>query len=132
MKHLVLAATLAGLASALPFAAHGQAAPERWVEVNRNDRVVQSVDPRTITRSGNTVRIWQRSAYSAPEDGISVSLFLNEYDCERRTFQLVAWTDEDSNGRRIDGGTIERGEQEVHPVVPDSFGEAIFDDVCRR
>lgn len=107
-----------------------QAQQGRWTEVNRNDEVVQSIDPRSIARSGNKVRIWVRNVYSAPEEGVASSLFLNEYDCTARTFALAAWADEDAHGTRTDSGTITAAEMEVYPVLPDSFAETIFEIAC--
>ncbi|HEX8528034.1 surface-adhesin E family protein [Allosphingosinicella sp.] len=123
-------AVIGAIGSLLILSAAAYAQPGRWTEVNRNDEVAQSIDRQSIARTGNKVRIWQRNVYSAPEDDIASSLFLNEYDCTARTFALAAWADEDAEGTRMGSGTISREEMEIYPVLPDSFAETIFEIVC--
>jgi len=66
MKQPVLAATLAGAAFGFGSESNAQPAEARWVEVNRNDEIVQ-IDPRSVTRLSDTVPVGQRNRDSFGE-----------------------------------------------------------------
>ena len=81
-----------------------QAAPaaERWVELSRDDLLIESVDAGSMRIEGDRRIFRHRVAFTQPmpEDTVSME-FGTEVDCRRRTLALLSGTSRNSAGEII-------------------------------
>ena len=113
-------------------AALAQAASERWVEVSRDSGQASYIDTQTIQRRGNVATAWLRTELATPlEDGETLLMFQNEFDCSARTYALVAWHHRSGDDKTISEGSVPADERRTSPVLPETQGEAEFDIACR-
>jgi hypothetical protein len=109
-----------------------------WVLVSGDDEAGMTVyvDPDTIRRKGNLVKMWQLYDYKTVQ-AVAGDSFLsihrqNEYDCTEERTRMLAFTWFSSNmGKgRVVYRTAE--EQQWEPVVPRSINRALWKVACNK
>jgi len=90
------------LTAMLVLAAQGASPPERWVELSRNDLLIESVDAGSMRIEGDRRIFRHRVAFTQPmpEDTVSME-FGTEVDCRRRTLALLSGATRNSAGEII-------------------------------
>jgi len=107
-----------------------------WVGVGVNERLTGYVDPTTIRKSGNTVKMWSLHDYKTAREFIGgsymSSMFLHEYDCmEERARQLFNSFHSENMGK---GNTIWSNNEPRNwlPIPPGSLGKAKWEIACKE
>lgn len=109
-------------------------AAAEWVSVGETDDLNVYVDPASITRNGNTVKMLALFDYKKPgeisEGTYRSSRMEDEYDCEneqRRRVFLSA-----HSGQMGDGDVVLRNPRPGNwrLVLPDSMGERLWETAC--
>ena len=109
-----------------------------WVRVGGDDEaeVTTYVDPDTIRRKGNLVKVWDLFDFKTRQTIGSISFSsskeLAEYDCaEERVRQLTVTY----FLRNMGAGKVvhaDREERKWSPIEPGSVGERLWEVVCRK
>jgi hypothetical protein len=64
------------------------------VQTSYDDNVIFYVDPDTIQRKGNTLRVWEKLEYKKPENYLNFTFqsarALVEYDCKEKKSRLLS------------------------------------------
>ena len=81
---------------ALLLAVLSSSATAAWIEFTDNERMKAYVDPTTIRRSGNTVKMWELHDQKKPRN-LGSKLYqsmrvLTEYDCAQENFRSLYTT----------------------------------------
>jgi len=104
---------------------------ERWVETGRDGDQVAAIDLASVEGTGRLRTAWTRADYPESRDGdVVTDLYRNEYDCEARTFTLIAYRRLDAAGRETDGATIPVEERRTDEIVPDTVGADEIALIC--
>jgi len=140
---LITAITLFSLASQV----HGA----EWFPIGK-DRVGNElfVDLETVTKRSGIIKSWMKGIYS--DEGrkeriqdriiskvsveryetLGYALELQEIDCIKREFRVMAYTDYTADGRILHTTTIEQEPSEGwEPIIPESMGEIVAHIVCQ-
>ena len=109
-----------------------------WVLASGNDDagLTVYVDPATIRRKGNLVKMWQLHDYKTVQTVAGDSLLsikrYNEYDCTEERTRMLAYTWFSGNMGR---GTVlysTPDEQEWEPVTPRSINRTLWKVACSK
>lgn len=103
-----------------------------WVLVVQNDDIDFYIDPETIRKDGNLVRVWEIQDLKQRDKGGRLSLrSRNEYDCvqERYRFLSISTHSEPMAGGKTLFSTTESGNWRDTP--PGTFASSIQKIVCR-
>jgi len=109
-----------------------------WVLVSGDDEagLTVYVDPDTILRKGNLVKMWQLYDYKTVQAVAGDSLLSiqrqNEYDCTDERTRMLAFTWFSSNMGK--GRVVYRtaDEQQWEPVIPRSIDQALWKVACGK
>jgi len=109
-----------------------------WVLTSGNDDagLTVYVDPATIRRKGNLVKMWQLHDYKTVQTVAGDSLLsikrYNEYDCaEERTRMLAyTWFSDNMGSGKVVYSTPD--EQEWEPVTPRSINRTLWKVACSK
>ena len=109
-----------------------------WVLTSGNDDagLTVYVDPDTIRRKGNLVKMWQLYDYKTIQTVAGDSLLsikrYNEYDCTEERTRMLAYTW--FSGNMGSGQVVhsDSDEDKWKPVVPDSVAEALWKIACDK
>ena len=128
MKRLLLIALLV-LSSAPAYA--------EWVQIDKtNDGMTIYIDPDTIRRKGNLVKMWKLFDHMTMQTKSGVSFFSikgqDEFDCSgERSRVLAATFFRDNRGRGMVVGSIS-DEGKWQPVEPESVGQVLWEFACGK
>ena len=127
MKKLLITLLLAVLSTS---------AMAEWVLINDNDIATNYVNPATIRKAGNKVRMWSMDDYKTMQitgeyKYISMKTQI-EYDCQNETFTSVALLS--FSGNMGSGQVVLSTYQRLDPipVSPESIGELAWKVACRK
>jgi len=107
-----------------------------WVPINDNDISTYYVDPATIRKAGNKVRMWSMDDYKTMKGDGEYKFFSMksqfEYDCQNETSTLVANLSFSGNmgSGQVVGTSSKRSDP--MPVSPGSIAELIWKEVCGK
>lgn len=105
-----------------------------WVEIGKSKDFTVYVDPVSISRSGDTVKIWSLHDYESAQESVPYmsSTLEREHDCkEKQARQLFLVFYSKNMGR---GGTIWK-DTEAHdwlPVTSGTIKESVWKYACRN
>ena len=112
-----------------------------WVAVEKNNELAGImtvyVDPDTILRTGNLVKMWQLIDYKTMQGGRSPSRFSStkiqkQFDCAEERLRLLALTNFWGNmGTGEPSGAYVEGGNWV-AVEPDSMNQALWEVACNK
>ena len=99
-----------------------------WVEVDRNDDTIFSIDLDSVKDNGTTFRVWEKQIYRTAKVqkkrfGASYALLYYEFEMNEASRRIISYTLYDKNGNFIYSGG-ESYNYEFYP--PGSIGEAIW------
>jgi len=127
---LLIALTLLVLSSGPAYA--------EWVKVSDSDETGKTVyvDPATIRRNSNLVKMWQFYDYKTVQT-VGGNRFLTvkeqwEFDCAEKRGRVVARKEFSGN---MGSGTMVFTNSEVGkwiPAIPDSIGQTVWEVVCGK
>jgi hypothetical protein len=127
---LLIALTLLVLSSGPAYA--------EWIKVSEGDEPGKTVyvDPATIRRNSNLVKMWQFYDYKTVQT-LGGNRFLTakeqwEFDCAEKRSRVVARKEFSGN---MGSGTMVFTNSEVGkwiPVMPDSIGEIVWNVACEK
>lgn len=107
-----------------------------WVEVDSDETVTFFIDPTTIRRDGNLVRMWELLAYKTAQVRGSVeymsSKTQSEYDCkdeQLRTLSLSLHSGNMAGGEAVYGTN---DPDKWRPVPPGGGVEALWKIACGK
>ena len=107
-----------------------------WVVVDKNDDGTTYIDPDTIRRKGNLVKMWHLFDYKTTRivaGNLSLSSKAqSEYDCAEERFRGLAYTDFLFNMGRGMVTNSSLNEEKWQPVQPRSVGEALWEAACGK
>ena len=105
-----------------------------WVKINENDTFTVYVDPDTIRRNGDLVKVWALTDYTTRQTVADRSFLsskaYNEFDCaeERQRELAVMWfSGKMGNGN---GVWISFDETPWRPVTAGSVGQGVWNFAC--
>ena len=111
-----------------------------WVAVEKNNELAGImtvyVDPDTIRRKGNLVKMWQLYDYKAIQTVAGDSLLsikrYNEYDCTEERTRMLAYTW--FSGNMGSGKVVYStpNEQQWEPVIPRSINRTLWKVACSK
>jgi len=102
-----------------------------WVWVAESDTVDKYIDPSTIRKDGNLVKVWEVNALKKRhKDGELSSRVRVEYDCKQERFKFLSFSFH--SGAMASGTTLksEIGSGRWEDVPPESLGETVLKIVC--
>ena len=109
-----------------------QAPSDRWVEVSRDAGQTSYIDTQSIQRRGSLATAWLRTELATPlEDGERSLMFQNEFDCDGRTYALVAWHHRGADDKTVTEGSVPAEQRRTSPVLPETQGETELNIACR-
>jgi hypothetical protein len=104
----------------------------RWQVVGRNAQADYALDPQSVRRQGNRVRVALRFRYHGPQPGgVAVGVMRYVYDCRANTIRSEAGDLYDARGRFI--GTLQTPAPELRdvPIGPASPNAQVRNLLCR-
>lgn len=129
-----------GFASLMTFLLSSAPAHSEWVKVSSAQSYGSYstyVDPDTLRRKGELVKLWELNDYKTIQtDGSNSFLSLksqSEFDCAEERIRLLAATEFSGNmGKGQVVSSSHFGEGGWAPVQPDSVGEIVWKLVCDK
>ena len=109
-----------------------------WVLTSGNDDagLTVYVDPDTIRRKGNLVKMWQLYDYKTVQTVAGDSLLsikrYNEYDCTEERTRMLAYTWFSGNMGRGKVVYSTPDEQQWEPVIPPSINRTLWNVACSK
>jgi hypothetical protein len=110
-----------------------------WVVVSGNDKTGMTVyvDPDTIRRKGDLVKVWQLIDFKTMQGGRSPGRFLStkfqkQFDCAEERLRLLACTDFSGNMGTGEPADAYVDEGNWVPVEPDSINQALWEVACNK
>jgi len=104
-----------------------------WVLVSQNDSADFYIDPETIRKDGNLVKVWEVQNLTQPSiRGALSRRARSEYDCKqerRKTLSISAHSEPMAGGTTILDSTPDSGWREI---PPGTVAQTIFQIVCAR
>jgi len=112
-----------------------------WVRIDKtdidktDDGMTTYVDPDTIRRKGNLVKIWELFDFKTiqtSQGNLLSRKSQDEYDCaeeRRRTLAFMDFSGNMGSGRVVDRN-VDEGKWE--PIAPDSVGQVLWKLVCGK
>lgn len=85
-----------------------------WQIVGRNAQGEYAIDPRSVVRQGNRVRVFVRLRIRTPQGGTALGVMRYVYDCRANTIRSEASDIYEPRGRFI--GTMQTRPEEVRDV----------------
>jgi surface-adhesin protein E len=121
----------------LPVLSSGPAYAEwMWVSANNQVGLTIYVDPDTISRNGDLVKLWQLYDYKAVQtvgsDAFLSSKAQRQFDCVKQRTRLLAFTHFTGNmgsGNRV---FSDLDESEWRPVASGSVGQSMWKVACGK
>jgi hypothetical protein len=115
----------------------GSAAAEEWVQLNHGDTSTIYVNPTTMVRAGNRVKMWALFNYAVEQTKDSGDTFLSlkaqdEYHCTReqsRLLYIAQFSQHGGRGRRTFSHSYS-DESDWTPVAPGSVKEILLKFAC--
>jgi len=109
-----------------------------WIPVGGNDPIGMTtyVDPDTIRRKGELVKIWQLNDFKTVQI-VGENSFLSakkqrEFNCAEERTRILAATQFSGNmgtGRVVWGNS---NEQKWEPIVPESIAQTLWEFACNK
>ena len=110
-----------------------------WVVVSGNDKtgMIVYVDPDTIRRKGDLVKVWQLIDFKTMQGGRSPGRFLStkfhkQFDCVEERLRLLSCTDFSGNMGTGEPADAYVDEGNWVPVEPDSVNQALWEAACNK
>jgi hypothetical protein len=109
-----------------------------WVAVGGNDQIGMTtyLNPDTIRRKGDLVKVWQLNDFKTVQtvDGNS---FLStkkqrEFSCAEERTRVLAATQFSGNMGNGTVVSVNSNEQKWEPVVPESIGQTLWEFACGK
>ena len=104
-----------------------------WVLLSSHAEVDVYVDPDTVRRKGDRVKMWELNDYkTSVRNSVLSSREQSEYDCtEERTRTLAITT---FSGNMLGGKLLYSGSEgsNWHPVAPRTVGQALWKFACKQ
>jgi hypothetical protein len=104
-----------------------------WVKVAESDRFYRYIDPATIRKDGNLVRLWEiNEAKQRDEKGALSHRSRTEYDCKQERRRVLSLS---SHSGSMAGGTILFEDTKVfwwEDIPPDTVAEILLKIVCAK
>ena len=109
-----------------------------WVAIGGNDQIGMTtyVNPDTIRRKGDLVKVWQLNNFKTVQtaDGNS---FLStkkqrEFSCAEERTRILAATQFSGNMGNGTVVSVNSNEQQWEPVVPESIGQTLWEFACGK
>lgn len=107
-----------------------------WIEVNRDETTTDYLDPTTIRKAGNMVKMWSLTDYKTAQvaDGkpyIS-SRQQNEYDCKGERVRILSLSAH--SGNMAGGETVFVGTDPSKwvPIAPGAIMETLWKIACGK
>lgn len=122
----------------LPLLLSSGPAYAEWVRLNENEEgTTVYVDPDTIRRKGDRVKMWElydyKTALNTASGPSSSNRQQSEYDCpEERTRTLAAQT---YSGNMLSGKFLKNytfDEDQWQPIPPGTLGQALWQFACSK
>jgi hypothetical protein len=112
-------------------------ASAEWVVLGDNKAgMTEYVNPDTIRRNGNLVKMWYLTNYGNIRGRDGNSYLSNkiqaEYDCTEERFRILAVTQFSGNMGSGESVNTESGEGTWEPVAPESFAESLWKYACGK
>ena len=127
MKKLLITLLLAVLSTS---------AMAEWVPTHDNDILIHYVDPATIRKAGNKVKMWTMYDYKKmqilADFGFLSYKYQGEYDCQNETDTALAGVFLSGNmgSGQVMGTSFKRSDP--MPVSPGSMGEEMWKIACGK
>ena len=125
------------LLSTLLVLSNGPAYAE-WVAIGGNDQIGMTtyVDPTTIRRNGNLVKIWQLNDFKTAQI-VEDRSFLStkkqrEFNCAEERTRILAATQFSGNMGNSKVVWVNSNEQKWEPVVPGSISQTLLEFACGK
>lgn len=109
-----------------------------WVAIGGNDQIGMTtyVDPATIRRKGDLVRMWQLNDFKTVQTVENHSFFSTkkqrEFSCAEERTRILAATQFSGNMGNGTVVSVNSNEQKWEPVVPESIGQTVWEFACGR
>lgn len=112
-------------------------AAAEWVEVGRNDTFATFVDPSTIRKKGDIVKLWSLQDLKTAEVVVNDKPYLSavgqeEYDCkeeQERTLALRFYAENMGRGKVVFTGD---NPGNWSPITPQTIGEMLWEFACGK
>ena len=105
-----------------------------WVKVSENDGVTYYIDPTSIRKYGDIVRVWELTDRDARGGNGSLSeRWLKEHDCKQgqsRRLSVAEYSERMLTGRMMGGFDVQ--DERWTYVRPDSIGEDLWKFACSK
>jgi len=107
-----------------------------WVEVVTTDYQVVYVDPATIRRNGDLVKMWSlldfKTIQTLANDSFWSSKTQYKFDCAKGRMGQLAYTW--FSGNMGSGNTVHSSavELKLESVTPDTVGQALWEAACHK
>ena len=104
-----------------------------WVRVSWNDNFDRYIDPSTIRKDGNLVRVWEiTDLKQRHKDGELSRRTRNEYDCKQERYRIL--TISSHTGPMASGTTLAtEGESFTWDYIPpNSIVETVLKKLCAK
>jgi hypothetical protein len=130
IRPFLIALTLLVLSSGSAYA--------EWIKVSESDEAGKTVyvDPTTIRRNSNLVKMWQFYDYKTVQTVGSIRFLTAkeqwEFDCAEERSRVVARKEFSGN---MGSGTMVSTNSQVGkwvPVIPDSIGRTVWEVACNK
>ena len=104
-----------------------------WVKIDWSDSTDFYIDPATIRKDGNLVRVWEiQNLKQRHKDGELSRRFRNEYDCKQERYLLLSISEH--SGPMASGTTLRSdiGSGKWYDIPPNSIAETVLQTVCAK
>ena len=109
-----------------------------WVAVGGNDQIGMTtyVDPATIRRKGDMVKMWQLNDFKTVQT-VEGNSFLStkkqrEFNCAEERIRILAATQVSGNMGNGEVVWVNSNEQKWEPFVPGSIGQTLWEFACGK
>jgi hypothetical protein len=109
-----------------------------WVAIGGNDQIGMTtfVDPATIRRKGDLVKMWQLNDFKTVQT-VEDHSFLStkkqrEFNCAGERTRILAATQFSGNMGNGQVVSVNSNEQKWEPVVPESIGHTLWEFACGK
>ena len=116
----------------------GGPAYAEWVAIGGNDQIGMTtyVDPTTIRRNSNLVKIWQLNDFKTVQT-VEGTSFLStkkqrEFNCAEERTRILAATQFSGNMGNSKVVWVNSNEQKWEPVVPGSISQTLLEFACGK
>lgn len=104
-----------------------------WVRVGESDAIEQYIDPATIRKDGNLVRVWTIQNLKQRHKNGELSLRVRyEYDCKQERLKFLSGTEH--SGPMASGTELRSdiGSGQWNDIPPGTVGESVLKIVCAK